>query len=59
MTLNSYSFSLMTLVWLLKDFPVGLLAQRLHIPPEDEEELVRFRDELLDRLLVVSLPRAD
>lgn len=44
-------FSPLVLAWVLKSFPVELLAERSGLPKAEAAELAAFRDGLIDRLL--------
>ncbi len=49
-------FSPPTLAWVLRSFPVEVVAQNSGWAHEKAVELARFRDELVDRLVALSAP---
>jgi len=51
-------FSPLTLVWLLRDWPVEVLARDAGLPQEEVQAIERFRASLLERLLAKVGPSA-
>lgn len=49
-------FSPLTLSWVLGQLPIESLASRLGWPSDRAEALVRFRDQLVDRILAEAKP---
>jgi hypothetical protein len=49
-------FSSLTIIWLLRDWPVGALARDAGLPDDEVQALERFHRELLETLLAGAGP---